>query len=143
MQTTYNTTLLIAAGLSVIAALLHIGCIVGGPAWYRFFGAGERIARQAEEGSWQPALITSGITMVLLIWAGYALSAAGALPPFPLLKIGIVVITAIYLLRGLALFPVLLSSPQKATPFVVWSSLVCIGFGAVHMLGVVQVWERL
>ena len=29
----------------LIAALLHVACIVGGPAWYRFFGAGERMAR--------------------------------------------------------------------------------------------------
>lgn len=143
MQSSYNTALQIGAGLSVIAALLHIGCIAGGPAWYRFFGAGERIARQAEEGSWRPALITSGIIIILLVWAGYALSAAGMLPRFPLLKIGIAAITAVYLLRGLVLVPVLLSRSQRATPFVVWSSLICLGFGAVHLLGVVQVWASL
>lgn len=33
---------LIAGGLlSAAAALLHIAVIVGGPDWYRFFGAGE------------------------------------------------------------------------------------------------------
>lgn len=143
MQSSYNTALLIGAALSVVAAFLHIACIAGGPAWYRFLGAGERIARLAEEGSWRPALITSGITIVLLTWAGYALSAAGMFPRFPLLKIGIVTITAVYLLRGLALFPILLTSSQRATPFMVWSSLICLGYGAIHMLGVVQVWEQL
>ena len=33
---------LVAGGiLSALAALLHLAVIVGGPVWYRFFGAGE------------------------------------------------------------------------------------------------------
>ena len=40
---------LIAGGvLSALASLLHIAVIAGGPAWYRFFGAGEGMARMAE-----------------------------------------------------------------------------------------------
>jgi hypothetical protein len=43
--------LLIASGwMSVAASLLHIGCIIGGPDWYRFFGAGEQMAKMAERG---------------------------------------------------------------------------------------------
>src|SRR5688500_8521572 len=62
-----------AAGvLSAVAAALHIGVILGGPAWYRFFGAGEGMARMAERGSAKPALITLGIAIVLAIWAAYA-----------------------------------------------------------------------
>ena len=41
---------LIAAGV-VGAALLHLACIIGGPAWYRFLGAGERMARLGATGS--------------------------------------------------------------------------------------------
>ena len=143
MTQSYNTALAIGAGLSVVAALLHVACIVGGPPWYRFFGAGERIAQAAARGSWYPALATLGITFVLLAWAAYALSAAGALPALPLLKAGIVAITAVYLLRGLVLFPVLVFKPEQLTPFVVWSSLICLGYGAVHLFGLVQVWPRL
>ena len=139
----YNCALLVGAVLSAIAALLHVACIVGGPAWYRFFGAGERMARAAERGSWYPALATLGVTAVLLAWAAYALSAAGALSPLPLLKAGIVAITAVYLLRGLVLVPVLAFKPSQATPFVVWSSLICLGYGIVHLVGVVQVWTKL
>lgn len=143
MPTSYNTTLIVAAGLSVIAALLHVACIVGGPSWYRFFGAGEQMATAAAAGSWYPALATLAVTLVLLSWAAYALSAAGAIPALPLLKVGIISITAVYLLRGLVLLPVLVLKPAMATPFVVWSSLICLGYGIVHLIGVAQVWSKL
>jgi hypothetical protein len=139
----YNHALIIAAVLSAIGALLHVACIAGGPAWYRFFGAGERMATAAERGEWWPAMATLGITLVLLAWAAYALSAAGMLPALPLLKAGIVAITAVYLLRGLILFPVLALKPAQVTPFIVWSSLICLGYGLVHLWGVVQVWDTL
>ncbi|MBW8842017.1 MAG: hypothetical protein JF608_09450 [Sphingomonadales bacterium] len=35
-----NRWLLAASILNGAAALLHLGCILGGPGWYRFFGAG-------------------------------------------------------------------------------------------------------
>jgi hypothetical protein len=38
--------------LSAAAALLHIAVIVGGAEWYRFFGAGEGMARLAERGGY-------------------------------------------------------------------------------------------
>ena len=77
MSPTPNAWLLLAAALDAIAALLHVGCIVFGAAWYRFFGAGERMARLAEAGDWRPTVVTSGIAIVLSVWALYALSAAG------------------------------------------------------------------
>jgi hypothetical protein len=143
MTQSYNFALMVSAALSVIAALLHVGCIIGGPSWYRFFGAGERMAKAAERGSMYPTLVTSGIIAVLLVWAAYALSAAGVLPSLPLLKAGIIVITAVYLIRGLVMVPVLVMAPGKATPFVIWSSLICLGYGTVHLVGVVQIWSRL
>ncbi len=53
---------LIAAGvLSAAAALLHLAIVAGGPDWYRFFGAGEGMARMAERGLLRPTLITLAI----------------------------------------------------------------------------------
>ncbi|MCT7653981.1 hypothetical protein MBH78_02710 [Oceanimonas sp. NS1] len=43
---------------SLLAALLHLAVIAGGPDWYRFFGAGEQMAKLAEQSSWYPALLT-------------------------------------------------------------------------------------
>lgn len=122
---------------------MHLACIIGRPDWYRFFGAGERVAEAAESGAWWPALATVGIAAVLVVWAAYALSAARALPSLPLLKAGIVAITVVYLVRGLLLLPVLVLAPSQVTPFVLWSSLICLVYGLVHLLGVVQVWSEL
>lgn len=81
-----NTCLILGAALSAIAALLHIGCIVFGGPWYRFFGAGEKMASMAESGQWWPHMITAVIALILFIWAGYALSGAGVFTQWPLMK---------------------------------------------------------
>jgi len=36
-----NISLILGGVLSILVALLHIAIIIGGPAWYLFFGAGE------------------------------------------------------------------------------------------------------
>lgn len=138
-----NTPLVIAAMLSGIAAALHLAIIFGGAPWYRFFGAGERMARASEAGRAYPAIVTTGIALVLAAWAAYALSGAGVIAPLPLLRLALVLITAVYLLRGLVLVPVLVMARDKATAFVVWSSLICLVFGLVHLWGLTQTWARL
>ena len=40
----YKIWLIAGAVLSGIAGLLHLAIILGGAPWYRFFGAGERMA---------------------------------------------------------------------------------------------------
>lgn len=143
MTETYNPWLVAGAVLSGIAALLHVGIVIKGAAWYRFFGAGERFARAAEAGQRWQDMVTLGIAAVLGLWAAYALSGAGVLAPLPLPKLALVLITAIYLLRGLAVLPALAVAPGKVTPFLLWSSVICTVYGTVHLLGLVQVWPRL
>lgn len=138
-----RSALILGAVLSAIAALLHVGCIVFGAPWYRFFGAGEEMARMAEAGSWRPTIITSGITLVLLIWALYALSGANVIGRLPLLRVGLCTITAIYLLRGLAAFPVAIWMPAQNTAFLWWSSMICLGYGVTYAIGVWRGWDRL
>lgn len=129
--------------LSVAAARLHIACIFGGPDWYRFFGAGEGMARAAARGDWTPALITLGITTVLLLWAAYAFSGAGSLPRLPLLRTGLIVISAIYLLRGLIFVPLHMWRPQHSDSFAIWSSLIVLAYGAVYATGTFKAWRHL
>jgi hypothetical protein len=138
-----NVALVVGGALSAVAAALHLAIIAKGASWYRFFGAGEKFAQAAERGErWQDA-VTFGIAVVLLVWAAYALSGAGVIERLPLLKLALVSITAVYLLRGLAIIPLLLFAREKATPFLIWSSLICLGFGVVHAIGLSQVWQRL
>ena len=57
MSASTNKWLIGAALMSLAASLAHIGAILGGGDWYRFFGAGEQMARLAEAGSPRPAIV--------------------------------------------------------------------------------------
>ncbi len=128
--------------MSLIAALLHIAIIIGGPDWYRAFGAGEEMAIMAEEGSWYPALVTSGIAFVLFLWALYGFSGAGLIRRLPLLKSGLVIISAIYLMRGLAVIPIYFLMPEIIDSFLIWSSLICLVYGISYAVGTKQIWAE-
>jgi len=138
-----NLWLIFGAVLSGIAALLHVAIVIGRAPWYRFFGAGEAMANAAAAGRLYPAIVTLAIATVLAGWAAYALAGAGVLPALPWQKAALVAITAIYLLRGLAILPLLLLAREQATPFLLWSSLICLGYGIVHLIGVTQEWTQL
>ena len=127
---------LIAAGvLDGVAALLHLGCIIGGPAWYRFFGAGDAMVAMAERGMMRPTLITLTIAMILAVWGAYAFSGAGLLPRLPLLRPALFAIAAIFLARAAAL-PLLFSvMPDRSSAFLWTSSAIVLAFGIVHAVG--------
>jgi lysylphosphatidylglycerol synthetase-like protein (DUF2156 family) len=135
--------LMVAAALSAAAAVLHLGAIAGGPAWYRFLGAGERMARLAEAGSPRPTLITLIIAGVLATWSAYALAGAGLIRPLPLMRIALVTITAVYLLRGLVLLPALAMNGGKVSAFLWWSSLIVLAYGIVYAVGTLRAWPAL
>ena len=136
---------LIAGGwMSVVAAVMHIACIFGGPDWYRFFGAGEPIAQAAERGSWVPALMTLAIASILAIWAAYAFAGAGLLPRLPLMRTALVVISGIYLARGLIiLYPPLFNRSDLSWTFMLWSSLIVLTMGLVYAIGTWRAWPTL
>ena len=138
-----TTSLIIGGWLSVVAALLHIGCIIGGPDWYRFFGAGEEMALAAERGAWFPAVVTGFIAVILGVWALYAFSGAGKFGRLPLLRTGLVVISAIFLLRALAFFPAHLIRPDLTDSFAVWSSLIVLVYGLAYAIGTWRAWPAL
>lgn len=138
-----NLFLVTGAALSAIAALLHVGAIVFGAPWYRFMGAGERMARMDLAGSWYPTVVTFFITGVLLVWSAYALSGAGVIPKLPLTRLTLCAITAVYLIRGIAGFFLAPYFPVNTPIFWFWSSVICLVFGVVHLIGLMQVWHRL
>ena len=138
-----NRFFIAAAAFNAVAAALHVGCIVFGAPWYRFFGAGERMARLAAAGSWVPTVITACIAAVLALWCLYALSAAGYGPKLPLVRPVLCVITSIYLLRGFAALPLAVFGLGRSTTFWLWSSAICLLIGAVHLAGLRSAWARL
>ena len=138
-----NPFLIVGGVLSATASLLHLAVIAGGPSWYRFFGAGEGMARMAEQGSLTPTLVTLGIATVLAVWAAYAFAGAGLIPRLPLMRTALVLISAVYLLRGLVLIPALILNPGGVTPFVLWSSLIVLVYGAAYAVGTWIAWPAL
>lgn len=133
----------LGGGLSALVALLHLAIIFGGGSWYRFFGAGERMAAAAEAGRLYPAAVTAAITLVFSVWAAYAFSGAGLLPPLPLRRSVLTLITAIYLVRGLVVPLLLIRNRFRPPLFVLWSSASSAGIGAIHFVGLVQSWHAL
>lgn len=143
MNNERNNYLIAGAALSGFAALLHIGCIVFGAPWYRFMGAGERVAQMDLAGHWLPTAMSLAIASVLSVWALYALSGAGVIRKLPYVRLALCVITAVYFLRGLAFPPLILVFPGNSTAFWLASSAICVLFGVVHLLGLKQVWWKL
>lgn len=128
-----SDSLLIASAVcSILVALLHVYVIAKGAPAYRFFGAGERLASLAERGSWVPALLTSGITFAFFAFAAYYLAAAGVMPKPPYLSLGLIVIAALYTLRGALVIPAWFFG-KTLSSFDIGSSLISLAIGLLHV----------
>jgi len=141
--------LLSGGALTGAASLLHLGIILGGPDWYRFFGAGEQMARLAARGSIYPSVITAGIAAILGVWTLYALSGAGLIRRLPFLPLALPLIAAVYLTRGILGVPAVLfvddsyaNQLSARMTFMVVSSAICVFLGLCYAAGAAAVWKR-
>lgn len=137
-MTARNPWLIAGGWLSLAASLLHIACIIGGPDWYRFFGAGEDIARAAERGAWMPIIITLFIAAVLATWAVYAFGAAGLVGRLPLTRAALTAISLVLILRALAGLVGHVWRPDLSDSFMLWSSLIVLALGLCFAIGTWQ-----
>ncbi len=137
--------LLLSAGwLSVAASLLHVACILGGPDWYRFFGAGEELAQAAERGSSVPAIMTAVIAAILAGWAAYAFSAVGLIRRLPLRRTALIAIATVLFARtSLAFVPSAWAPENNTTAFIFWSSFACFALGLCFAVGTWGAWRSL
>jgi hypothetical protein len=138
-----NKFLIIGSIGSAIAALAHLGCIIFGGDWYRFFGAGEQMAKMADAGHWYPTVVTSIIVLVLSLWCLYGLSGAKIIFRLPLLKLGLIVISLIYLVRGVAFFAIVPMFPENSFTFWLVSSGICLTMGILYSVGIFQSLKKL
>ena len=139
-----NNKFLIAAAIyTALAALAHIGCIIFGADWYRFFGAGEQMAQMAEAGHWYPVVVTSVIVIFLAIWSLYALSAAGVIRRLPLLRLALCLIASIFLIRGISFVMLMPMFPENSLTFWLVSSGICLMIGILYAVGTYQRWAEL
>ena len=139
---THKNPWLIAGGLlSAVAALLHLACIIEGPAWYRVFGAPEPLIVALENGDPTLHWITAGIVALLAIWSAYAFAGAGVVRRLPLMRTALVAISAIYLARGVLIVPVLLQ--EQPREFDIWSSAIVLIYGLAYAIGTARAWRDL
>ena len=131
-----RTLLLVAAACSAAVTLLHLGIAVGGPPWYRWFGAPGLAARIESGSALVPVLLTVAVAALFAVWACYALSGAGVIRRLPLLRIGLFAIAGIYLLRGIPVVPELLALARGAFPlrYAVFSAFSLFA-GVVYLWG--------
>lgn len=143
MHSVSNRYLLAAAICCFAAALAHVGCIVFGGDWYRFFGAGEQMARMAEQGLWYPTIVTSVIVLILFIWALYGLSGSGVIKRLPLTRLALVLIAGIFILRGVSFVALMPMFPENSLTFWLISSCICLFIGGLFAVGSFQQWSNL
>ena len=135
----------LGALLSACVAVLHVAILVGGAPAFRYFGAGERMARMSERGLAMPAVITVALVIMFAVWAAYALSGAGRLARLPLLRTVLTTIGVTYTLRGLVLVPqavLFLRGQHYAVPprHLVFSAASLIA-GLAYLVGVRPLWR--
>lgn len=127
--------LLAGALFTAVAAVAHLGCIVFGAPWYRFLGAGEQMAKLDLADHWYPTVASLVIAGVLFIWSAYALSGAGLIRRLPLQRFVLVVVTGIFLLRGIGFYFLMPYFPGNTPTFWAVSSGICLVIGIVHLIG--------
>ena len=138
-----NAWLVVAGSMSALASLIHVGCIVEGPSWYRIFGAPESLIRAVENGDPTLDWMTAGIAAILALWSAYAFAGAGLIRRLPLMRTALVAITAIYLARGLLIVPVAMQLSYEKAPGDYWSSAIVLLYGIVHAVGTWRAWPPL
>lgn len=138
--------LTIGGSCSAVLALIHVAVIAIGPRGYRYFGAPDEFAQQAAAGSIIPAMLTGGFALIFALWALYGLAGARLIRRPPFVRAGLVVIAAVYMLRGLSIVPETLvwarSDGELPTRFLFFS-LASLVIGLCYTLGTRQAWRRL
>jgi hypothetical protein len=83
------------------------------------------------------------VVFALSLFSLYALSGANLIGRLPLLKLGLIVISAIYLFRGLAFVVIMPLFPDNSLAFWLISSGICLTIGILYVVGTVQGWALL
>ena len=141
----HNPLLVIGGVGSFAVALLHFVIIFIGADAYRFFGAGERMALDAANGSLAPTIVTFSIVVVFVLFGLYAFSGAGVVKKLWKLKPILLAITTIYLMRGFGFFIEILGIiynhdvPVRHAVF----SLTALIIGVFHLVGLIRGWKGL
>lgn len=146
-RTRWGRWLLVLVGWWNFAfAALHVVIIFMGGAGYRYFGAGEGMARAAEMGSPRPTIITSALTVAFFLFGLVLLSAAGRVRRLPAVRWMALGIGILYLLRGVLVAPQAWwawEHPGQVPPRFVLFSAVALLLGLAGTSGTILRWTEL
>ncbi len=106
-----KSKLLISAGVIASgAAIWHILCIFGGPSWFAFARAPQKIIDSAQQGTMIAPIGTVIVSSLMFACTVFAFSAAGLIRKVPLLKSALITIAILCTLRGLIAIPMCVTS---------------------------------
>ena len=105
----------IVAGIAILTAIAHISCVFIGENCYRSQLAPEVIIQSAVNGTLLAPVGTTFISLLFLLCAIYALSAANLIIKLPLLKTAMYSISILCIFRGLATIPLSLTYPEMVS----------------------------
>jgi hypothetical protein len=134
----------LAAGFTLAAAVFQIALGLL-PGWSASLGAPASLVARPTM-----LLVTSVIVAALLAaCAAYAASGAGYLGRLPLLRTALVVIGAVFLLRGMVIVPLLLATlgsgrtPESVPRTALWSSAAFMLLAVLYIGGALANWVAL
>ena len=127
--------LVITAGIAILTAFSHMSCIAIGESCYRAQLAPEPIIQSAINGTMLAPVGTIFISILFILCAAYALSAAKLIVQLPLLNMGIYTISALCLFRGVATVPLSLMFPDMVSNFSIFAGAVWFVSGMLLLFG--------
>ena len=145
MKSNPSAPLTLAALLSIAVAALHLAIIPFGAEGLRYLAAPQRLVEMAERGDHLvPTVAVVSIFVVFSTFALYAWSGAGRMRKLPGLGFVLLVITSIYILRGVVVvpqIPISLLDPDALPPPPlgrVAFSAISLLIGLVHLRGIAE-----
>jgi hypothetical protein len=136
--------LALAAALTIAAAVFQIAVGLN-PSWSSSFGAPAWLVAR-------PTMLFAASVLVaalLAVSAAYAASGAGYLRGLPLLRTALVIIGAMFLLRGLVVVPLLLAvfglgrAPENVPGTALWSSAAFMLLALLYLGGALANWRTM
>lgn len=136
--------LIFSGTVTLVAGLLHIAIIFGGPTWYAFFGAPEPLVQMVRAGALYPSIFCLIVAALLFLCAAYAFSGAGLLRRLPFLRAGLIFVGSAFILRGVAFIPLMFLRPDVLArvcncngidTFLVVTSVICLATGIGYIVG--------
>ncbi len=128
--------------IAALGALIHLAAIIGGPAWFRFFGAPPFIVASAEQATWLAPVASLIIAALMATCAWYAAAVLGWLPRPFLHKTGLAVMAVICIARALLLPILAWRLPGLWTAFEIIAALVWLLAGVGFAFGLRALWRK-